>query len=220
MAINKRNPKSIDLANRIIEEYQPKSVEDMQNALKDIFGPMFETMLKGELNHHLGYDSNNKDKKGSSNRRNGYGKKTLHTSSGEVEIATPRDRDGSFEPQLIPKRQKDVSAIEDKVISMYARGMSQRDISSTIEDIYGFSVSHDMISDITDTVIPELEEWQTRPLSNCYAFLFVDCMFTTIRNEYETKKYAVYTILGYTMEGKKDVLGLWLNETESKHKWM
>ncbi|WP_026905762.1 IS256 family transposase [Paucisalibacillus globulus] len=220
MAKIKRDPKSVDLANRIIEEYQPKSVDDMQKALKDIFGPMFEAMLKGEMNHHLGYESNDKGEKESSNRRNGYGKKMLHTSSGEVEIATPRDRDGLFEPKLIPKRQRDVSAIEDKVISMYARGMSQRDISLTIEDIYGFSVSHDMVSDITDSVIPELEEWQTRPLSNCYAFLFVDCMFTTIRNEYETKKYAVYTILGYTMQGKKDVLGLWLNETESKHKWM
>ncbi|SDN91363.1 Transposase, Mutator family [Tenuibacillus multivorans] len=216
----KRDPKSVNLANKIIEEYQPKSVEEMQNALKDIFGPMFEAMLKGEMNYHLGYESNDKGEKESLNRRNGYGKKTLHTTSGEVKIATPRDRDGSFDPQLIPKRQKDVSAIEDKVISMYAKGMSQRDISSTIEDIYGFSVSHDMISDITDTVITELEEWQSRPLSNCYPFLFVDCMFTTIRNDYETKKYAVYTILGYNMEGKKEILGLWLNETESKHKWM
>ncbi len=216
----KRDPKSVDIANRIIEKYQPNSVEDMQNALKDIFGPMFEAMLTGELNYHLGYEPNDKGEKESTNRRNGYGKKTLRTSSGEVEIATPRDRDGTFEPKLIPKRQKDVSAIEDKVISMYARGMSQRDISSTIQDIYGFSVSHEMISDITDSVIPELEEWQSRPLSSCYPFLFVDCMFTTIRNEYETKKYAVYTILGYTMEGKKDILGLWLNETESKHKWM
>src|SRR5690625_3330576 len=192
----------------------------MQNALREIFGPMFETMLKGELNHYLGYESNNKEEKETRNRRNGYGKKTIKTSSGALGINVPRDRDASFNPELIPKRQTDVSAIEDKVISMYARGMSQRDIASTIEDIYGFSVSHDMISDITDTVILELEEWQTRPLSNCYAFLFVDCMFTTIRNEFETKKYAVYTILGYTMEGKKDVLGLWLNETESKHKWM
>ena len=103
---------------------------------------------------------------------------------------------------------------------MYARVMSQRDISSTIEEIYGFSVSHEMISDITDHVLPELEEWQTRPLSNFYAFVFVDCMFTTIRNQYESKKYAIYTILGYTMEGRKEILGLWLNETESKHKWM
>ena len=86
---------------------------------------------------------------------------------------------------------------------MYARGMSQRDISSTIEDIYGFSVSHEMVSDITDTVLPNLEEWQNRPLSNCYPFVFVDCLYTTIRNDYETKKYAVYTILGYTIEGKR-----------------
>lgn len=192
----------------------------MQNALKDIFGPMFESMLKGEMDHHLGYESNSKEAKETSNRRNGYGKKKLRTSGSEVEIATPRDRDGSFEPKLIPKRSKDVSAIEDKVIAMYARGMSQRDISATIEDIYGFSISHNMISDITDAVIPELEEWQSRPLSNCYAFLFVDCMFTTIRNDYETKKFAVYTILGYDLQGNKEFLGLWLNETESKHKWM
>ncbi|WP_425470869.1 IS256 family transposase [Siminovitchia terrae] len=151
----------------------------MQNALKDIFGPMFEAMLKGEMDNHLGYDSNDKNKKETDNRRNGYGKKTLKTSAGEVNVKVPRDRDGSFDPQLIPKRKKDVSAIENKVISMYARGMSQRDISTTIEEIYGFSVSHEMISDITDHVLPELEEWQTRPLSNCYAFVFVDCMFTS-----------------------------------------
>uniref|UniRef100_UPI0006A7AB4B IS256 family transposase n=1 Tax=Ornithinibacillus contaminans TaxID=694055 RepID=UPI0006A7AB4B len=220
MAKSKRDPKSVELANRIIEQYQPESVQDMQNALKDIFGPMFESMLKGEMNHHLGYDSNDKGEKSTDNRRNGYGKKILNTSAGEVEIEVPRDRDGSFEPQIIPKRKKDVSEIEDKVISMYARGMSQRDISSTIEDIYGFSVSHEMVSDITDTVLPDLEEWQSRPLDECYPFVFVDCMYTTIRNQYETKKYAVYTILGYTIEGNKDILGLWLNETESKHKWM
>ena len=220
MAKSKRDPKAVELANRIIEQYQPESVQDMQNALKDIFGPMFETMLKGEMNHHLGYNSNDKGEKNTNNRRNGYGKKTLNTSAGEVDIEVPRDRDGSFEPKIIPKRKKDVSEIEDKVIAMYARGMSQRDISSTIEDIYGFSVSHEMVSDITDTVLPDLEEWQSRPLNDCYPFVFVDCMYTTIRNQYETKKYAVYTILGYTMEGKKDILGLWLNETESKHKWM
>lgn len=220
MANPKRNPNSEDLAKKIIEEYEPESVEDMQNALKDIFGPMFESMLKGEMRHHLGYESNDKIDKKTKNRRNGYGNKTVHTSSGEVDIQVPRDRDSSFDPKLVPKRHKDVSAIEDKVISMYARGMSQRDISSTIEDIYGFSVSHDMVSDITDNVLPDLEEWQTRPLESCYAFVFVDCMYTTIRNQYETKKYAVYTILGYTMEGTKEILGLWLNETESKHKWM
>lgn len=220
MSKSRREEKSAELAKQILENYQPETVEDMQNALKEIFGPMFESMLKGEMNHHLGYESNDKAEKETENRRNGYGKKTIKTSSGEVNIKVPRDRDGSFDPELIPKRKKDVSAIENKVISMYARGMSQRDISSTIEDIYGFSVSHEMVSDITDQVLPDLEEWQDRPLSNCYAFVFVDCMYTTIRNQYETRKYAVYTILGYTIDGEKEILGLWLNETESKHKWM
>ncbi|HCK7623103.1 TPA: transposase, partial [Salmonella enterica subsp. enterica serovar Paratyphi A] len=160
----KRDPNSVELANKIIEQYQPKSVEEMQAALKDLFGPMFESMLKGEMNHHLGYESNDKGQKDTENRRNGYGKKVVKTTAGEVEIAVPRDREGSFEPQLIPKRKRDVSSIEDKVIAMYARGMSQRDISSTIEEIYGFSVSHEMVSDITDAVLPELEEWQNRPL--------------------------------------------------------
>lgn len=220
MARKKRDPKSVELANRIIAEYAPESVEDMENALKDVFGPMFEAMLQGEMNNHLGYSSNDKSDKTTENRRNGYGNKILNTTKGNIEINVPRDRDASFEPQLIKKRQRDVSEIEDKVISMYAKGMSQRDISSTIEDIYGFSVSHEMISDITDAVIPEMEEWQTRPLEKCYTFVFVDCLYTKIRTDYEIKEYAVYTILGYTIDGKKQILGLWLNETESKHKWM
>ncbi|MBM6811346.1 transposase, partial [Faecalitalea cylindroides] len=115
------------LAQAILDAYQPETAEDMNNALKDLFGPMFEAMLQGEMNHHLGYDSNDKGPKKDDNRRNGYGKKTLKTTQGEVEIEVPRDRDGSFEPQVVPKRTKDVSAIENKVLAMYARGMSQRD---------------------------------------------------------------------------------------------
>lgn len=220
MARKKRNPESVKLAESILNAYQPESVEDMQDALKDIFGPLFEKMLQGEMNHHLGYPSNSKELKKHENRRNGYGSKTVKTSFGEVDIEVPRDRDATFEPEIIPKRQRDVSEIEGKVLSMYARGMSQRDISSTIEEIYGFSISHEMISDITDTVLPELEEWQARPLSKCYAFLFVDCMYVTLRENYEAKEYAVYTILGYDLKGKKEILGLWLNQTESKNRWM
>lgn len=132
----------------------------------------------------------------------------------------PRNRDGSFEPQVVPKRTKDVSAIENKVLAMYARGMSQRDISSTIEDIYGFQMSHDMISDITDCIIPELEEWKNRPLKKCYAFVFVDCLYVTLRNDYEVKECAVYVILGYDLNGRKEILGLWISESESKNYWM
>ena len=132
-----------NLAKQIIEQYNPKSVADMQNALKDIFSPMFEAMLQGEMNDHLGYESNDHGAKHTTNRRNGYISKEIKTSSGEVSIKVPRDRDGSFEPKIVPKRKKNVSAIEEKVLAMSARGMSQRDIAETIEDIYGFEISHE-----------------------------------------------------------------------------
>ena len=220
MARKKRNPDAEKLAESILNAYQPESVDDMQDALKDVFGPLFEKMLQGELNNHLGYDAHSKEPKEHDNRRNGYGNKTLKTSFGEVAIDVPRDREASFEPELIPKRKRDVSDIEGNVLSMYARGMSQRDIAATVEDIYGFDISHEMISDITDAVLPELEEWQARPLAKCYAFLFVDCMYVTLRENYEAKEYAVYTILGYDLKGNKEILGLWLNQTESKNRWM
>ena len=220
MARKKRNPQAVALAQQIISQYQPQNVEDMENALKDIFGPMFEAMLQGEMNAHLGYENNDHGAKTTANRRNGYGQKTIKTSRGNVEINVPRDRDASFEPKVIPKREKDVSGIENKVLAMYARGMSQRDISSTIEDIYGFNISAETISNITDSVLDRLEDWQNRPLKKFYTFLFIDCMYVTIRGDYETKNYAVYTILGYDINGMKDILGLWLNETESKHVWM
>jgi putative transposase len=220
MARKKEDTKKNALVNAILEQYQPKSVDDMQNALKDIFGPMFEAMLNGEMKSHLGYESNDRTEKDTENRRNGYTKKTLKTSTGNVPVKVPRDREATFEPLLVPKRKRDVSGIEDKVLSMYAKGMSQRDIADTIEGIYGFEISHETVSDITDSVIEELEEWQNRPLKKFYTFLFVDCMYVTIRKDYETKNYAVYTILGYDVDGSKDILGLWLNESESKHTWM
>ena len=220
MARKKRNPQAVALAQQIISQYQPQNVEDMENALKDIFGPMFEAILQGEMNAHLGYENNDHGAKTTANRRNGYGQKTIKTTRGNVEINVPRDRDASFEPKVIPKREKDVSGIENKVLAMYARGMSQRDISSTIEDIYGFNISAETISNITDSVLDRLEDWQNRPLKKFYTFLFIDCMYVTIRGDYETKNYAVYTILGYDINGMKDILGLWLNETESKHVWM
>jgi len=216
----KRNPKALEIAESILRAYEPESVGDMQDALREVFGPIFEGLLKGELNNHLGYDSNDKSPKKDANRRNGYGKKTLKTSMGEVPIEVPRDRNATFEPEIIKKNQTDVSEIEKQVLSMYARGMSQRDISQTIQEIYGFDISTQMVSDITDTILPDLEAWQNRPLAKCYAFLFVDCMYVSMRDEYEVKDHAVYTILGYDLKGNKEVLGLWVNQTESKTRWM
>lgn len=209
-----------ELVQAILDVYQPETAKDVQDALKDVFGPMFEAMLQGEMNSHLGYENNDKKEKQTDNRRNGYITKNVKTSMGEMTVDVPRDRDGSFEPQIIPKRTKDISDIDKKVLSMYAKGMSQRDISATIEDIYGFKISHETISQITDCVLDELNEWQSRPLKKCYPFVFVDCMYVTMRYEYESKESAVYTILGYDIDGHKDILGIWLNETESKHSWM
>jgi len=220
MAKKKDSTPKNALVNAILEQYQPQTVEDMQDALKDIFGPMFEAMLQGEMKSHIGYESNDHNEKETTNRRNGYSNKTVKTTYGNVPVKVPRDRDATFEPQLIPKRTRDISGIEDKVLSMYAKGMSQRDIADTIEGIYGFEISHETISEITDSVLGQLEEWQNRPLKKFYTFLFVDCMYVTIRKDYETKNYAVYTILGYDVNGTKDILGLWLNESESKHTWM
>ena len=215
-----RNPAAEAVAKAIIDNYQPETVEDMQFAIKDIFGPMFEAMLQGEMDAHLGYEPNDHGSKGTDNRRNGYTEKTLKTTFGDVPIRSPRDRDGSFSPKSVPKRTTDVSSIEGKVLSMYARGMSQRDIADTVEDIYGFSISAEQISAITDRIMDEVHEWQNRPLKPMYAFLFVDCLYVDIRRETETKSCAVYVILGYDLEGKKDILGLWIGETEGKHYWM
>ena len=172
------------------------------------------------MDSHLGYGSNERGEKNTTNRRNGYSHKSVNTAYGKMDVSVPRDREGSFKPKAIPKRTKDVSGIEDKVLSMYARGMSQRDIADTVEDIYGFDISHETISTITDRVIATAEEWQNRPLKKFYTFLFVDCIYITIRKEMETKNCAVYVVLGYDADGVKDVLGLWIGESEGKHYWM
>ena len=215
-----RNPMAEQIAHAILNEYNPSNVKEMQDAIKDIFGPMFESMLQGEMDSHLGYSNNDHGAKKTTNRRNGYTNKTLKTSYGNIDIKAPRDREGSFDPVSIPKRTTDVSGIEDKVLAMYARGMSNRDISSTIEDIYGFEISHETISNITDRVIETAHEWQNRPLKKFYTFLFVDCLYVTMRKDIETKDCAVYVILGYDLDGHKDILGVWIGDTEGKHYWM
>jgi len=220
VAREKRTPQQKELAKRILEAYEPTDVGEVQDALKDIFGPLFESMLQAELDGHLGYESNERCEKKDDNRRNGYSKKTLKTKGGDLPIDVPRDRDATFEPAVIPKGTKDVSEIESKVLAMYARGMSQRDIAATIEDIYGFEISSDTISKITDRVLEEVKKWQERPLKAFYPFLFIDCMFVNIRQAQGATNCAVYTILGYDLDGKKDILGLWISEAEGKHYWM
>jgi len=215
-----RNAKGVAIAEAIVREYGVQTREEMDKAMKEVFGPIFEALLQGEMNSHLGYESNDHGAKRTENRRNGYIGKELKTTYGKIPINVPRDREASFEPQIIPKRTRDVSGIENKILSMYARGMSQRDIADTVEEMYGFNISHETISKITDKVMEQVTEWQNRPLKRLYSFMFVDCMYVTIKKDYETKNYALYTILGYDENGMKDILGMWLNERESKHIWM
>ena len=195
------------IAQQIIANYDLKNAQDVQDALKQVFGPIFEAVLNGEMQNH-------------SNSRNGYSQKTLKTSLGEVPIRIPRDRQSMFEPQIVKKHQRDVSSIEGKVLAMYARGMSQRDIAATIEDIYGFELSHEQISNITNCVMEEVDRWRTRPLKSFYPFSFVDCIYVSMRTERGIRQVAVYVMLAYDTNGYKDILGLWINETESKHVWM
>ena len=219
MAKHEKTPEEL-FAEQFVKHLQPKTVEDVENGLKSIFGPIFESMLQGELTAHLGYDSNDHQPKETTNRRNGSKKKTLKSSVGEIPINAPRDRDGSFEPILVPKRKTDISGIEQKVLAMYGKGMSQRDIADIIDDIYGFRLSPQQISIITDSVVEEMTKWQERALKKMYSFMFVDCLYVSIRTEYETKKHAVYCIVAYDLDGRKDILGLWIDETENKHQWL
>ena len=221
MAKRKMTPTPAEnIAKQIMETYKPQSAQEIQDVVKQIFAPIFEAALQGEMDNHLGYANHEHSEQDSSNSRNGFSTKKLKTSMGEVPIRIPRDRESSFNPQIVKKHQRDVSAIEDKVLAMYARGMSQRDISATIEDIYGFEMSHEQISHITDCVMEEVREWQTRALKPFYPFIFVDCLYVSLRTEQGIRQSAVHVILAYDTEGRKDVLGLWINETESKHVWM
>ena len=221
MAKRKMTPTPAEnIAKQIMETYKPQSAQEIQDVVKQIFAPIFEAALQGEMDNHLGYANHERSEQDSSNSRNGFSTKKLKTSMGEVPIRIPRDRESSFNPQIVKKHQRDVSAIEDKVLAMYARGMSQRDISATIEDIYGFQMSHEQISHITDCVMEEVREWQTRVLKPFYPFIFVDCLYVSLRTEQGIRQSAVHVILAYDTEGRKDVLGLWINETESKHVWM
>jgi len=214
------SPESLAVADAIMKAYDPKTAADAQEALKAAFGPIFEALLKGELENHLGYSSNDKSEKDTDNRRNGSSPKTLKTSMGPIDINSPRDRDGSFKPAIVPKRTTDVSSIEGKVLAMYAKGLSTRDISAMIDDIYGFKLSHSQISIITDSVLEELAKWQARPLKKFYTFFFVDCIYVNIRHDYETVNCPVYVVLAYDLSGKKDILGLWIEEKESTNQWL
>jgi len=202
----------------LLDEYDIQTADDIQEALKDLLGGTIESMLEAEIDNHLGYEAY--ERSSNSNARNGRKPKTVRSKYGEMEIEVPQDRESSFEPQIVKKRQKDISHIDDKIISMYAKGLSTRQISEQIEDIYGFEVSEGMVSDVTDKLLPEIEDWQHRPLSKVYPIVFVDAVHFSVRDNNVIKKLAAYVILGINDEGHKEVLSIQIGENESSKFWL
>ena len=214
------NAESQSLLRQLIELYQPKSVSDIQEMLKSLFAGTMEDMLKAELDSELGYKKNSQEAKTTDNRRNGSYPKTVTSSMGEIELNIPRDRKGEYEPELIPKGSHDVSELEEKVLSLYAKGTSDRDISDVVNDIYGFKLSHETISNIVDRVQPRVIEWQNRKLEKVYPFVYMDALMVNIKSENKSGKYAVYSIIGVNCEGRKDCFGFWIGENEGTHQWL
>jgi len=197
-----------------------QSVSDVSAYLKDIFRDVIQELLEAELEVNLGYSKEDPSKKNTDNSRNGYSSKTLKSEFGEVEIQVPRDRKGEFQPKIIPKYQRNVTGIEDKVISLYASGMSTRDISKQVEDLYGIDFSAEMVSRITDRIMPEIKEWQQRPLESIYPFIFLDAIHYKVRDDGRIVNRAAYVVIGVTVDGSKDVLGIWIGDNESSKFWL
>lgn len=188
--------------------------------VKELTKALVERILVGELNHHLGYEKHEVAGHGSGNSRNGKSQKTLKGESGEIAIEVPRDRNGSFEPKLIEKHQTRFEGFDAKILSMYALGMTVRDIQGHLKDMYGVEVSPALISEVTDSVLEEVKEWQDRPLEALYPIVYLDALMVKMRHEGKVENRAIYTAIGINMEGKKSVLGLWTNGNEGAKYWM
>ena len=197
---------------------QFKTTDEFHDFFKNLHNRGIEAMLEGELDDHLGYDKHSKAR--TSNTRNGYGSKTIKTSLGESEIQVPRDRDGSFNPMIVPKRKNMIDGIENVVISLYAKGMSNSDIEEQIREIYGFEVSTSTISRITDKVSEDIVAWQNRPLEPVYFIVWMDGIVFKVRENSRIINKTIYIAVGLRKDGKKEVLGLWLGKSESAAFWM
>ena len=213
MTEGKRN-----IIQQLLQEYDIETAEDIQDALKDLLGGTIKEMMEAEMDDHLGYQKS--ERSDSDDYRNGYKSKRVNSSYGSMDIDVPQDRKSTFEPQIVKKRQKDISDIDQKIISMYAKGMTTRQISQTIEDIYGFETSEGFISDVTDKILPQIEDWQNRPLDEVYPILYIDAIHYSVRDNGVIRKLAAYVILGINTEGKKEVLSITVGDNESSKYWL
>jgi len=188
--------------------------------LKRITQRALESALEGELTDHLGYSPHESAGRNSGNSRNGKSRKTLQSTAGELAIEVPRDRNGSFEPQLVRKRQRRLEGLDDKIIALYARGLSTREIGAELTELYGAEISPTLISNVTDSVLEEVQAWQARPLEAVYPILYFDCLFVKSRQEGRLRNKAIYLALGINLHGEKELLGLWMAETEGAKFWL
>ena len=214
----KMDPERKAFINSLLEHYQPKDAQDIQDMLKDLLGETLQGMLEAEMDDHLGYEKS--ERSDNDDYRNGYKHKQVNSRYGSMEIEVPQDRKSTFEPQVVKKRQKDISDIDQKIISMYAKGMTTGDIESHMRELYDIDISDSTISRITDKILPIVKEWQERPLEEVYAVVFMDAIHYHVRSEGRIVKRAVYIALGIDMNGKKDVLGMYVGENESAKFWL
>jgi len=221
----RRKPKEPEIAPELLDALlrdcdKPEDLTGPDGLLKKLVGALVSRAMEGELTHHLGYADGQAPPEGQTNRRNGKNRKRLRSDLGPIEVQVPRDREGSFEPRIVPKHQRHFDGFDDKIVSMYARGMSTRDIRAHLEEIYGVDVSPELISTVTDSVVDELKSWQHRPLEPVYLIVYIDAMFVKIRDKGVVTNKAVYTVVGVRADGKKDILGFWVQTSEGAKYWL
>jgi putative transposase len=210
-----------ELIDKLLADYKcPEDLIGEQGLLKQLTKALVERAMDAELTHHLGYEKHDTSGRGSGNSRNGTSRKKLKGDFGEAEIEVPRDRNGTFTPQIVAPHQRRFTGFDDKILSMYARGMTTREIQGHLEEIYGVEVSPSLISSVTDAVVEEVKEWQSRPLEALYPILFLDALMVKMRHEGRVENRAVYVAVGIDLEGRKDVLGLWTSANEGAKFWL
>ena len=210
-----------EVLDQLLKGYsKPEDLTGPGGLLKQLTAALVERAMSAELTHHLGYENGETPPEEQSNRRNGGTSKTLRTEQGSLTVEVPRDRDGTFDPQIVPKHQRQFNGFDDKIVSMYARGMSVRDIRAHLEEIYAVSVDPDLISRVTDSIVDELKAWQHRPLDAVYLIVYLDALVIKVRDKGVVQNKSVYLAVGVGMDGVKSVLGMWIQQTEGAKFWL
>ena len=205
---------------KYIKEGNLKDLKDVQSMVKDLFASTMQEMLEAEMDTHLGYAKHDMKNKQTDNSRNGHSRKSVDSELGEIDMEIPRDRKSEFDPVIVKKHQKRMPSIEDQVIALYARGVSTRDIQAHLHQIYGMEISPTLVSNLTDRLLPRIQEWQGRPLQPVYAVVFLDAIHYKVRQEGHVVTKAAYMVVGIDLDGQKDVLGMWIGENESAKFWL